>query len=83
MVGIISEIRAEEISGLTVLKPVYIFQSALEIDISEIYQPGTLLDMPKRPPWNHSLTKEKLESREEKYFHVSTVCWLLYSGIII
>jgi hypothetical protein len=29
------------------------------------------------------LTKEKLESREEKYFHVSTVCWLLYSGIII
>ncbi|XP_064649290.1 guanine nucleotide-binding protein-like 1 [Lineus longissimus] len=43
-------------------------ESDLEIDLDEIYQPGTILDMPKRPPWNHSLTKGVLESREEKYF---------------
>ncbi|XP_074653915.1 guanine nucleotide-binding protein-like 1 [Tubulanus polymorphus] len=42
--------------------------TALELDVDTIYQPGTVLDMPKRPTWNFNLSKEKLDDREEKYF---------------
>ncbi|XP_006818416.1 guanine nucleotide-binding protein-like 1 [Saccoglossus kowalevskii] len=41
----------------------------LEVDIDDIYKPGSVLDMPKRPPWEYSLTKEQVEKREEIYFN--------------
>ena len=32
-----------------------------------------LIDIPKRPPWNYSLSKQELQNNEEKYFRVSPV----------
>ncbi|XP_071495914.1 guanine nucleotide-binding protein-like 1 [Diadema antillarum] len=43
-------------------------ETALEVDLDDIYQPGSVLDMPKRPPWDYNLSKEKLEQREEQGF---------------
>lgn len=43
-------------------------EEACEIDLDQIYKPGTALDMPKRPQWSHQLTKEQLNSNEESYF---------------
>ncbi|KAI0216581.1 Guanine nucleotide-binding protein-like 1 [Lamellibrachia satsuma] len=41
---------------------------ALEIDTDDVYRPGSVLDMPKRPPWRHNMSKHELKSREEAYF---------------
>jgi ribosome biogenesis GTPase A len=41
---------------------------ALEVDVDEIYQPGSVLDIPKRPPWSFSMTKEEVELQEEIMF---------------
>lgn len=38
-------------------------------EISDNYFPPGI-DMPKRPPWDFSMTKEQLESREHRYFSV-------------
>ena len=38
--------------------------------IEDVYQPGGALDMPKRPPWNYNMSKEKVLAREEKHFKV-------------
>ena len=46
----------------------YLPEEACEIDLDEIYKPGTVLDMPKRPNWSHQLTKEQLNANEESYF---------------
>ena len=43
----------------------------LEINIEDIYKPGTVLDMPKRPFWDYQMSTEKVLAREEKYFRVS------------
>ncbi|KAK2165507.1 hypothetical protein LSH36_49g06008 [Paralvinella palmiformis] len=43
-------------------------EDALEVDMDDIYKPGTVLDMPKRPKWDYNMTKEQLEAREEAYF---------------
>lgn len=43
-------------------------EEALEVNIDQVYQPGSVLDLPKRPPWNYSLSKAQLEAREHKYF---------------
>ncbi|XP_038063800.1 guanine nucleotide-binding protein-like 1 [Patiria miniata] len=43
-------------------------EEALEVDLGDIYQPGSVLDMPKRPTWNYSLSKEQVEAREEAMF---------------
>ncbi|XP_060069703.1 guanine nucleotide-binding protein-like 1 [Ylistrum balloti] len=43
-------------------------EEALEVNIDQVYQPGSVLDLPKRPPWNYSLSKAKLEAREQNYF---------------
>ena len=45
-------------------------QEELEVDLTDIYQPGSVLDIPKRPSWDYKLSKEKLEQREEEYFKV-------------
>ncbi|ESO08450.1 hypothetical protein HELRODRAFT_185395 [Helobdella robusta] len=41
-------------------------EEALEINLDEIYSSD--LDMPKRPVWTYSLSRETLETNEEKYF---------------
>ncbi|XP_022322756.2 guanine nucleotide-binding protein-like 1 [Crassostrea virginica] len=43
-------------------------QTDLEIDFETVYRPGSVLDIPKRPPWDYSMSKQQLDSREEKYF---------------
>ncbi|ELT91484.1 hypothetical protein CAPTEDRAFT_2916 [Capitella teleta] len=43
-------------------------ETALEINMDDIYKPGSVLDMPQRPVWQFSMTKEKLLAQEEKYF---------------
>ena len=49
----------------------YYFQSALEVDLDDVYPTGAVLDMPKRPTWDYKLSKQELEAKEEKYFQVS------------
>ena len=38
------------------------------MSVDDIYVPGTVLDIPKRPPWSYSMTKEQVESQEEAMF---------------
>ncbi|XP_046845261.1 guanine nucleotide-binding protein-like 1 isoform X2 [Xenia sp. Carnegie-2017] len=40
----------------------------LEITLEEIYKPGTVLDMPKRPRWSYTMSKHEVEKNEEKMF---------------
>nr|CAB3250077.1 guanine nucleotide-binding protein-like 1 [Phallusia mammillata] len=50
-------------------KPIqFVPENVLEANIKEIYQPGSELDMPKRPNWSYKMSKEQLESREASYF---------------
>ncbi|XP_071947764.1 guanine nucleotide-binding protein-like 1 [Antedon mediterranea] len=41
----------------------------LEVNIEDIYQPGSVLDIPKRPPWDYTLSKDQVEKKEEQMFH--------------
>lgn len=43
-------------------------QSGLEVSVDDIYVPGTVLDIPKRPPWSYSMTKQQVEHQEEAMF---------------
>ncbi|KAJ8039385.1 Guanine nucleotide-binding protein-like 1 [Holothuria leucospilota] len=43
-------------------------ESALEVDLADIYRPGSVLDMPKRPSWNYNMSREKVEAQEAKMF---------------
>lgn len=45
-------------------------QKALEIDLDDIYKPGSVLDIPKRPSWDYKESKAQLEAKEQKYFRV-------------
>ena len=47
-------------------------QEDLEIELDDVYQPGSVLDMPKRPDWDYNMPKHKLLAREERYFRVSS-----------
>ncbi|KAK6469967.1 guanine nucleotide-binding protein-like 1 [Huso huso] len=58
--------RRKKVSREKVLEPVRDLE--LEIDIDDIYKPGTVLDFPKRPPWDYTMSKEKLLQIEEKSF---------------
>lgn len=40
----------------------------MEVGVDDIYRPGSVLDIPKRPPWNYSMTKEMVEGQEEAMF---------------
>ena len=43
-------------------------EKAMELDLTTMYQPGSVLDMPKRPMWKHDMSKDQLQKREEAYF---------------
>lgn len=49
---------------------VYRDEADLETEIEDFYKPGSPLDMPLRPDWDYSMTKEQLERKEQKYFQV-------------
>lgn len=46
----------------------FLDESSLEVSPEQFFLPGSALDMPKRPPWNRSMSKEALEAREAHYF---------------
>lgn len=43
-------------------------QETLEVSLETTYKPGSVLDMPKRPPWNYSMSKEQVERSEQTMF---------------
>ncbi|XP_055357480.1 guanine nucleotide-binding protein-like 1 [Paramacrobiotus metropolitanus] len=43
-------------------------EEKLEMSLEDIYRPGSELDMPRRPPWDYTMTKEQLDANEQKYF---------------
>ncbi|GAB6020129.1 Guanine nucleotide-binding-like protein 1 [Chamberlinius hualienensis] len=40
----------------------------LEVDADDVFLPGSELDMPKRPPWNYSMSTHQLNDVEDRYF---------------
>lgn len=46
----------------------FLCQEELEVGVSEVFQPGSVLDMPQRPAWTYSMSKTELQAREEEYF---------------
>ena len=50
-------------------KPVtFVPEKELEISVDDIYPPGTILDIPKRPSWSSNGTRVTVEAAEEKMF---------------
>jgi len=44
-----------------------LLQEALEMHVDM----DSLIDIPKRPAWNYTLTKQKLLANEQEYFRVT------------
>lgn len=42
--------------------------TALEVKLEDIYEPGSVLDVPKRPAWHYRSTKHQVEDREQVMF---------------
>ena len=38
------------------------------MSVEDIYRPGSDLDIPRRPPWSYSMTKEQLDQQEQSAF---------------
>ena len=45
-----------------------VYMECLCLSVDDVYVPGTVLDIPKRPPWSYSMTKEQVEAQEEAMF---------------
>ena len=45
-----------------------LIQTALEVKLEDIYEPGSVLDIPKRPAWHYGSTKQQVEDREQAMF---------------
>ncbi|XP_065917035.1 guanine nucleotide-binding protein-like 1 isoform X2 [Dysidea avara] len=45
-------------------------EEEMEISLDDIFKPGSILDIPKRPPWDYKMSKEKVESQESKMFEL-------------
>uniref|UniRef100_A0A8D0HG25 Guanine nucleotide-binding protein-like 1 n=1 Tax=Sphenodon punctatus TaxID=8508 RepID=A0A8D0HG25_SPHPU len=58
--------RRKKLAREKTLEPVS--EVEMEVDIEDIYKSGSVLDFPKRPPWNYQMSKEQLLAREEKCF---------------
>jgi hypothetical protein len=43
-------------------------ESEMEVSVEDIYRPGSDLDIPRRPPWSYSMTKEQLDQQEQSAF---------------
>lgn len=40
----------------------------MEVGVEDIYRPGSVLDLPRRPPWDYHMTKAEVEKNEESTF---------------
>lgn len=58
--------RRKKIAREKILEP--LAEAETEVDIEDVYKAGSVLDFPKRPPWNYQMTKDQLLAREEKCF---------------
>ncbi|KAM4641107.1 guanine nucleotide-binding protein-like 1 [Discoglossus pictus] len=58
--------KRKKIAQEKILVPVS--ETELEVDIDQIYRPGSVLDFPKRPAWNYAMTKDTVLYQEEKAF---------------
>ena len=45
-----------------------VYRECLCLSVDDAYAPGTVLDIPKRPPWSYSMTKEQVKAQEEAMF---------------
>lgn len=36
--------------------------------MEDVYRPSSMLDIPKRPPWSHTMSKVQVERQEEAMF---------------
>ena len=43
-------------------------EEARESAVQDFYPPSWVLDIPKRPSWDYSISKNELEQAEKKYF---------------
>ena len=51
------------------LSPTPLFpQVSLEVGVEDVYRPGSVLDIPKRPPWSYKMSKHQVERQEEDMF---------------
>ena len=51
------------------LSPTLLFpQVSLEVGVEDVYRPGSVLDIPKRPPWSYKMSKHQVERQEEDMF---------------
>jgi hypothetical protein len=48
-------------------------QEGLELSMDDAYPTDVILDMPKRPPWDYSISPTQLEELEQNYFRVSVL----------
>lgn len=60
------EIEARKKAAQEPLK--YVSEEHLEVSLETTYKPGSVLDMPKRPPWKYSMSKEQVERTEREMF---------------
>ena len=44
------------------------YQIVMEVSVEDVYRPGSELDIPHRPPWSYSMTKQQLDRQEEAAF---------------
>ena len=40
----------------------------MEVGVEDVYRPGSVLDIPHRPPWSYSMSKQQVERQEEIAF---------------
>ena len=40
----------------------------MEVSVEDVYRPGSVLDIPRRPPWSYSMTKDQLDQQELAMF---------------
>lgn len=62
-----SEIEARKKAAQEPLQ--FVAQESLEVSLETTYNPGSVLDMPKRPPWSYSMSKEQVERSEQEMFN--------------
>uniref|UniRef100_H2Z4K8 Guanine nucleotide-binding protein-like 1 n=1 Tax=Ciona savignyi TaxID=51511 RepID=H2Z4K8_CIOSA len=48
---------------------VFVDEIELETDINDVYKPGSVLDVPVRPEWKYTMSKQQVERKEEVYFN--------------
>ena len=43
-------------------------QEAFEVEVTDFYGPNSIIDIPKRPPWQYGQSKEEVEGQEAAMF---------------